>query len=59
MSLVHELMGNYPEAIAALEEELVVLARDWNTTEGETADAVRREIARLRSHTEKETPPGI
>ena len=43
-----ERMGDIPGAIAALEEELAVLAEDWDTTTGETADAVRREIERLR-----------
>ena len=42
-----ELMGDIPGAIAALEEELAVLAEDWDTTTGETADAVRRDIERL------------
>ena len=43
-----EIQGNYPGAIAALEEELALDASDWNFTTGETADAVRREIARLK-----------
>ena len=43
-----ELMGDISGAIAALEEELAVLAEDWDTTSGETADAVRREIERLK-----------
>lgn len=43
-----EIAGNIPGAIAALEEELVVLKEDWNTEKGETADVVRREIMRLQ-----------
>ena len=42
-----QITGDLPEAIAALEEELEVLARDWDTTEGETADVVRRRIRAL------------
>lgn len=45
---VYELMGNIPAAIAAWNEELVLLETDWNTTTGETADVVRRQIARLQ-----------
>ncbi len=43
-----EILGDTDAAIAAREEELEVLAREWDTTDGETAEAVRREIARLR-----------
>ena len=46
---VYEICGNYPAAIAALEEELELLKQDWDTTEGETADSVRREIRRLKA----------
>ena len=46
---VEEIRGNRAAAIAALEEELTVLAEEWDTTQGETADAVRREIARLKA----------
>jgi len=45
---VCELQGDYEGAIAALEEELAILADEWDTTTGETVDARRREIARLR-----------
>ena len=44
-----ELQGDYAGAIAAREEELEMYRTEWNFTEGETADAVRRDIARLRS----------
>ena len=43
-----EIQGDLPGAIAALEEELKVLAQQWDTTTGETADKPRREIQRLR-----------
>lgn len=45
---INEIRGDYAAAAAALEEELKLLAEEWDTTEGETADAVRRNIARLR-----------
>ena len=43
-----ELQSDIPGAIAALEEELVIFKSEWNFTTGETADVVRREIARLK-----------
>ena len=43
-----EITGDLPHAIQALEEELEVLAQDWNTTTGETVDQVRRKIQALR-----------
>ena len=43
-----ELQDDIPGAIAALEEELTVFAQEWHFTTGETADVVRREIARLK-----------
>lgn len=45
---VCELQGDLSGAIAALEEELEVLAEQWNASTGETADQPRREIQRLR-----------
>ena len=42
-----EVCGNYSEAITALNEEIELAARDWNITEGEFVDRIRREIARL------------
>lgn len=48
MAHIYEICGEPEQAIAVLEEELDILARDWNTTAGETADAVHREIRRLR-----------
>lgn len=43
-----ELQGDYAGAIAAREEELEIYKTEWNFTEGETADAVRRDIERLK-----------
>ena len=48
MAHIYEIQGDRNRAIAIWEEELRVLAEDWNTTAGETADAVHREIRRLR-----------
>ena len=44
-----ELQGDFAGAIAAREEELEMYKTEWNFTEGETADAVRRDIARLKN----------
>ena len=44
-----ELQGNLQEAIDVLKEELEVQQKEWNTTTGETADFVRRNIARLEA----------
>ncbi len=44
---VHELMGDIPAAIAAYQEELDLFDKEWHFTTGETADVVRRQIARL------------
>lgn len=49
MAQVCELREDWAGTIQALEEELEVLAQDWDTTTGETADKVRREIARLQA----------
>lgn len=50
---VCELMGDIPAAIAAWNEELELFDREWNFTEGESADVVRREIARLEAKQKK------
>ena len=42
-----EVCGHDAEAIAALNEEIEVAARDWSITEGEFVDKIRREIARV------------
>lgn len=46
---VCELTGDVPGAVAALEEEVTLLAEQWDTRTGETVDKVRREITRLKA----------
>ena len=46
---VHELMDNIPAAIDAWKEELVLFETEHHFSEGESADIVRREIARLEA----------
>ena len=48
MAYVYEIMGDDQSAIKVLEEELEVLANEWDTTSGETADKTRRWIQRLK-----------
>lgn len=43
-----EITGDISGAIAAHEEEIRILAEDWDTAAGEAVDFHRREIARLR-----------
>lgn len=43
----YERIGNYQAAINVLKEELEVFEKEWNFTDGESADIVRREITRL------------
>lgn len=45
----YEMTGNYSAAIMILQEQLDVFDKEWHFTTGETADAVHREIARLKS----------
>ena len=49
-SIAHicEMQGDFEGAIAANEEELVLLREEWNITSGEEIDGHRREIARLK-----------
>ena len=49
----YERIGDYSAAIATLQEDLECFEKEWNFTEGESADVIRREIARLekRLHT--------
>ena len=49
MAQIYEIRGDRAAAADVWEEELRILAEDWNTTTGETADVVHREIRRLRS----------
>lgn len=44
---LYEREGNAQAAIDALQEELQILAAQWDTSTGETVDRVHREIARL------------
>lgn len=46
---VCQLEGDIPGAVAALEEEVAVLAEQWDTRTGETVDKVRWEINRLKA----------
>lgn len=46
---VCELQGDISGAIAALQEELALQEAEWHITAGETADIVRRNIARLKN----------
>ena len=46
---VCQLEGDIPGAVAALEEEVALLAGQWDTCTGETVDKVRREIGRLKA----------
>lgn len=50
-SIAHicEIQGDWDGAIAANEEELVLLRQEWNITSGEELDARHREIARLKA----------
>lgn len=50
---VQELMGNIPAAIAAWQEELILFETEYHFSEGESADVVRREIARLEAKLKK------
>lgn len=43
----YEKMGNFTAAIESLKEELDIFEKEWNFTDGESADVVHREIARL------------
>lgn len=45
----YEIKGDYAAAIQTLKEELQVFESEWNFSTGETADAVRRHIARLEN----------
>lgn len=48
ISQLCEIRGDYAGAIAAAEEEIAVLASDWDTTCGETVDQLVRKIERLK-----------
>lgn len=42
-----EIQGDYEGAIAAIREEIAVLATEWDTAAGETVDQLCRKIADL------------
>ena len=48
LAQIYEIAGEYDHSIEALEGELRVFKEDWGFDKGETADAVRREIERLK-----------
>ncbi len=50
----YERIGDYNAAISVLEEDLVVFDKEWDFTDGESADVIRREIARLKKKSEDE-----
>ena len=43
----YERIGDFDAAIATLQEDLECFDKEWHFTEGESADVIRREIARL------------
>ena len=47
MAMIYEIQGRYDEAVKVLKQELELLANDWDTTEGETADRIKRWVKRL------------
>lgn len=49
----YERIGDYTSAIATLQEDLDVCDKEWHFTEGESADVLRREIARLEKKMSK------
>lgn len=49
---LYEIMGKNQDAIHAYHREIELLASEWKITEGETIDAIHREIARLRQEEE-------
>lgn len=48
LAQLYEIVGDYPHAVEMLEGELRLFKEDWGFDKGETADYVRREIARLK-----------
>lgn len=46
---LYEREGNFQAAMEALQEEIQILATQWDTRTGETVDRVHREIARLKN----------
>jgi hypothetical protein len=50
IAMIYEIQGKNAEAVKVLEEELELLASDWDTTEGETSERIRRWIKRLSTY---------
>lgn len=50
----YERIGDFAAAIAILQEDLVCFEKEWNFTEGESADVIRREIQRLKKKLDQE-----
>ncbi len=50
LALCCEMDGDFAGALAARQLELAICAEDWNSTTGESVDAVRREIERLSKY---------
>ena len=50
IAMIYEIQGENAEAVKVLEEELELLASDWDTTEGETSERIRRWIKRLSTY---------
>lgn len=48
MAQLHEILGNIPAALEALQEQLRLLEGEWNLTQGECVDEVQRNIERLK-----------
>ena len=48
MAQLHEILGNIPAAMEALQEQLRLLREEWDLTQGECVDEVNRNIERLK-----------
>ena len=53
ISQICEIQGDLAGAVAAAEEEIAVLASDWDTVAGNSVDQHRRRIAALKQRMEK------
>lgn len=50
---IHEIRGDYGQAIEIRREQLALLEQEWSLTEGRDVDSIIREIDRLRRAQEK------
>ena len=50
---IHEIRGDYKQAIENRQEQLALLEQEWGLTEGRDVDFIIREIDRLRRAQEK------